>query len=123
MLPHPPPPTRSDTLFPSTTLFRPELTSGATIMLITPSARTVGVKARLTPNGFHSMVSAWLLPPPPPPLPDWTTGTGNSPPARKLAVSPDRSEEHTSELQSLMRISSAVFGLTKTKNQITTTAY
>ena len=31
-----------------------ELTSGATIMLITPSASTVGVKARLTPNGFNS---------------------------------------------------------------------
>src|SRR3546814_10154122 len=29
---------------------------------------------------------------------------------------PKRSEEHTSELQSLMRISSAVFGLTKKKS-------
>ncbi len=35
-----------------------ELTSGATTMLITPSASTVGVKARLTPNGFHSTVIA-----------------------------------------------------------------
>src|SRR3546814_1742989 len=31
-------------------------------------------------------------------------------------ISPARSEEHTSELQSLMRISYAVFCLTKTKN-------
>src|SRR3546814_10615805 len=33
----------------------------------------------------------------------------------RLASSPDRSEEHTSELQSLMRISSAVFCLKKKK--------
>src|SRR5216117_2081904 len=69
-----------------------ELTSGATTMLMTPSARTVGVNDRLTPNGFHSTVyaAAFPLPPPPPPPPTfWTTGTGNSPPARKLAVSPD----------------------------------
>ena len=37
-----------------------ELTSGATTMLMTPSASTVGVKARLTPNGFHSTVIALL---------------------------------------------------------------
>src|SRR3546814_2717916 len=34
----------------------------------------------------------------------------------KLLDHPDRSEEHTSELQSLMRISYAVFCLTKKKN-------
>ncbi len=36
------------------------LTSGSTTRLITPSARTVGVNARLTPNGFHSTVIALL---------------------------------------------------------------
>src|SRR3546814_7343121 len=36
-------------------------------------------------------------------------------------TSPSRSEEHTSELQSLMRISYAVFCLKKKKNTITTT--
>src|SRR3546814_2356055 len=36
----------------------------------------------------------------------------------RLAV--DRSEEHTSELQSLMRISYAVFCLTKQKEQLST---
>src|SRR3546814_8111456 len=35
--------------------------------------------------------------------------------ARVLEYSPDRSEEHTSELQSLMRISYAVFCLKKKK--------
>src|SRR3546814_6673201 len=37
------------------------------------------------------------------------------------AVADDRSEEHTSELQSLMRISYAVFCLKKTKNYHETT--
>src|SRR3546814_8886203 len=36
---------------------------------------------------------------------------------RKLNQAPDRSEEHTSELQSLMRISYAVFCLKKKKTQ------
>src|SRR3546814_5941676 len=35
----------------------------------------------------------------------------------KINVDENRSEEHTSELQSLMRISYAVFGLKKKKNQ------
>src|SRR3546814_5441018 len=39
-------------------------------------------------------------------------------PREQLFVEPDRSEEHTSELQSLMRISYAVFCL-KNKNVIT----
>src|SRR3546814_3587354 len=36
---------------------------------------------------------------------------------RFAAIAPTRSEEHTSELQSLMRISYAVFCLKKKKNQ------
>src|SRR5690349_23779131 len=64
-----------------------ELTSGSTTRLITPSARTVGVNARLTPNGLNSTVIAEL--PPFDPL-ACETGIGNSPPARKLAVSPDK---------------------------------
>src|SRR3546814_2349679 len=39
------------------------------------------------------------------------------------AFSPDRSEEHTSELQSLMRISYAVFCLKKTKKRQHTMKY
>ncbi len=64
-----------------------ELTSGATSMLMTPSASTVGVNARLTPNGLNWTEMAIPLSPPPLPC---ATGIGNSPPARKLAVSPDR---------------------------------
>src|SRR3546814_10193605 len=43
------------------------------------------------------------------------TGTGSPPPA--YSSPPGRSEEHTSELQSLMRISYAVFCLKKTKTR------
>ena len=56
------------------------LTSGSIFRLITPSPRTVGVKARPTPNFLNSTVV----------LPSVEEiGMGNSPPARKLAVSPD----------------------------------
>src|SRR3546814_8679210 len=44
---------------------------------------------------------------------------GNPSRHRKIAQSQIRSEEHTSELQSLMRISYAVFCLKKTKTQLT----
>src|SRR3546814_10536659 len=50
---------------------------------------------------------------------------GSGPPtigdvARRLMLKPHRSEEHTSELQSLMRISYAVFCLKKKKDNDTT---
>src|SRR3546814_7861836 len=83
-------------------------TSGRTRIEMRPSLSTVGVKARPTPYCLYSMVVVPRL--------CWI-GIGNSPPARKLAVSPERavrrSEEHTSELQSLMRNSYAVFCLKK----------
>ena len=56
------------------------LTSGSIFMLIRPPPSTVGVKARPTPYFLNSM-AIWPSAP--------GTGTGNSPPARKLAVSPD----------------------------------
>src|SRR3546814_2503050 len=48
-----------------------------------------------------------------PPCPASTVKAG----APSLAGAPSRSEEHTSELQSLMRISYAVFCLKKKKNK------
>src|SRR3546814_17222148 len=80
----PPRSTRTDTLFPYTTLFR---------------SRIIGPQ-------LH-MKSTYALP-----------STSHT-----LAPSPrakNRSEEHTSELQSLMRISYAVFCLKKKKLQIPT---
>src|SRR3546814_4862086 len=97
----PPVSTRTDTPFPYTTPFRsvfddPNLVSTAGLvpaMLLAESA------------GLHDLLDAKL--------------TVNSPNATVKATSviagmltgADRSEEHTSELQSLMRISYAVFGL------------
>src|SRR3546814_4148370 len=81
MIRRPPRSTRTDTLFPYTTLFR--------------SARRAhragdgNQRRRRGKRGGHY------------------AGTGRS----------DRSEEHTSELQSLMRISYAVFCLKKKKNK------
>src|SRR3546814_1990011 len=82
MIRRPPRSTRTDTLFPYTTLFR----SG-------PAAPPVLV--RLGADSF-----------------DVPRGAG----ARPVALW--RSEEHTSELQSLMRISYAVFCLKKKKKHI-----
>src|SRR3546814_4844752 len=91
MIRRPPRSTRTDTLFPYTTLFRSILPLEATEFRLEQGAQ------RMQP--------------------------------RKLAAGlllPRRSEEHTSELQSLMRISSAVFCLkkkTKTQTKIRNNKY
>src|SRR3546814_1945620 len=105
MIRRPPRSTRTDTLFPYTTLFR----SGVTfyfrrLMSIT---NNLGYQIKLAyasdvvngpfPSAWHRLTSA--------------TAINN-------AV--DRSEEHTSELQSLMRISYAVFCLKKKSYQYIT---
>src|SRR3546814_4215110 len=94
MIRRPPRSTRTDTLFPYTTLFR---SSEQPTDRADPRGRhTIGV-------GFRDAAPI-----------DQTTGIG----ARSLhSPSPSgaRSEEHTSELQSLMRISYAVFCLKKKK--------
>src|SRR3546814_7980458 len=90
MIRRPPRSTRTDTRFPYTTLFRSKL-FGAIFAyeLLLPLSRLQGLEG--TDTAFFGM-------PMPPAL---------------------RSEEHTSELQSLMRISYAVFCL-KTNNQTVT---
>src|SRR3546814_8129513 len=87
MIRRPPISTRTDTLFPYTTLFRSR-----------HECRFVDVGRRSASVGFRSAVVS-------------TTARDHS-----------RSEEHTSELQSLMRISYAVFCLKKKNDntQITT---
>src|SRR3546814_2792880 len=91
MIRRPPRSTRTDTLFPYTTLFR----SLCTPLFVEHLAQSLaGVRAQ------------------------WQAGERGHPLLH-------RSEEHTSELQSLMRISYAVFCLKKKKNRylqyITTT--
>src|SRR3546814_3589797 len=101
MIRRPPRSTRTDTLFPYTTLFRSQLGSSW--------------------GGFESLaVPAW-----PAPIRDFPNGeadgalirihAGLEAPQDLIADLAARSEEHTSELQSLMRISYAVFCLKKKK--------
>src|SRR3546814_6019136 len=101
MIRRPPRATRTDTLFPYTTLFR---------------------SSRRPPR--RSTLPGGRLPPP-----DRWAGAGGVPPVNRRAVLAqthaeplerqvvERSEEHTSELQSLMRISYAVFCLQKKKHE------
>src|SRR3546814_2196744 len=78
MIRRPPRSTRTDTLFPYTTLFRSDLPAHRR-----PTIRQMGRRSEPADHPFKAMP------------PD------------------ERSEEHTSELQSLMRISYAVFCLKK----------
>src|SRR3546814_6087436 len=109
MIRRPPRPTRTDTLFPYTTLCRSRLT------LSHPLARAEGsADALLEPLGLEAKLS--LDAPSLAPL----SAFAGMPVAGAAQVNVDatRSEEHTSELQSLMRISYAVFCLKK-KTQTT----
>src|SRR3546814_9318864 len=93
MIRRPPRSTRTDTLFPYTTLFRSD-----------PDRR----RRRMVERQGHLR-----------PAGEARAGHG-FPDLRHLAAH-DRSEEHTSELQSLMRISYAVFCLKKKKHHINNT--
>src|SRR3546814_5257216 len=118
MIRRPPRSTRTDTLFPYTTLFRsraPELANGV------PERAFAAQLTRLEPS---------------PKVPEWEriatemrlvaeAAAHSDTPVAAVAADIDaradaiRSEEHTSELQSLMRISYAVFCLKKKKNNKT----
>src|SRR3546814_2732833 len=87
MIRRPPRSTRTDTLFPYTTLFRSPGSTGRPASAIRGSSRF--------PAGSAGPDLRW---------------------PRRGSAGADRSEEHTSEPQSLMRISYAVFCLKKKKN-------
>src|SRR3546814_11427071 len=95
MIRRPPRSTRTDTLFPYTTLFR---SRGLEI------ANTYDMKPLYHPDWY----------------PLWEAADASGLPIHLHTIGGkrpnDRSEEHTSELQSLMRISYAVFCLKKKKN-------
>src|SRR3546814_2905288 len=84
MIRRPPRSTRTDTLFPYTTLFRSACSSSGTGCSAASSSNATTSRCAMASS------SNWA-----------------------------RSEEHTSELQSLMRISYAVFCLKKKNNKIT----
>src|SRR3546814_1608224 len=97
MIRRPPRSTRTDTLFPYTTLFRsqPPLYDSAPM-----------IRSSYPP---HARCTASTCPS----TEDEVTRYADD------GIDGPRSEEHTSELQSLMRISYAVFCLKKKKNQST----
>src|SRR3546814_5616955 len=95
MIRRPPRTTRTDTLFPYTTLFRSQGQAAALAASLAAASQPLGV---ITMNAvlkteIHAIETAAPL---------------------EVADPTKRSEEHTSELQSLMRISYAVFCLKKT---------
>src|SRR3546814_971517 len=96
MIRRPPRSTRTDTLFPYTTLFRSTLVARAR-----NGNRTNAPRPKVKPIGALEQKRS--------------SGEGSSAEALNPSAGISRSEEHTSELQSLMRISYAVFCLKKNK--------
>src|SRR3546814_5185317 len=89
MIRRPPRSTRTDTLFPYTTLFRSIFVPNAALFAV------LGTQYRFIPGSRYGFTSTTFVP----------------------SAFASRSEEHTSELQSLMRISYAVFCLKKQNNK------
>src|SRR3546814_9115092 len=121
MIRRPPSSTRTDTLFPYTTLFlSPAQRTARQGDRAVPAHRGAG-QGHLRDPGCTgaSFPSAWRGRPRDPPAPGAVAAPGPERPAEGAGAA-GRSEEHTSELQSLMRISYAVFCLKK-KNTITST--
>src|SRR3546814_11425800 len=98
MIRRPPRSTRTDTLFPYTTLFRSRLR----LLLLALFALALGIAGPVQAKVVVSFYSHDF---------------GERFPHSFVTLKGHRSEEHTSELQSLMRISYAVFCLKK-KNKI-----
>src|SRR3546814_16498537 len=90
MIRRPPRSTRTDTLCPYTTLFRSPL-EGQGVLVVGPNRLFLGYIEQVLPSLGEAGVELAVL-------------------------AEERSEEHTSELQSLMRISYAVFCLKKKKS-------
>src|SRR3546814_9972720 len=103
MIRRPPRSTRTDTLFPDTTLVR----SVELAAHVDQSRRSNRPLLDEVGHGFSGSVI------------DHCVMTASDQPSRDIAPHA-RSEEHTSELQSLMRISYAVFCLKKKTNTRTT---
>src|SRR3546814_4664563 len=123
MIRRPPRSTRTDTLFPYTTLFRSGGLRAPSKTVLPADAcgsgrratgvrgdRLAGRQAEAMPEGGTRQTLC------PPTEESWQECGGDLETKMKEAV---RSEEHTSELQSLMRISYAVFCLKKKTPNIT----
>src|SRR3546814_2761857 len=109
MIRRPPRSTRTDTLFPYTTLFRSQIGSAAVNDIkrriqLGQSIRGVGLCFKADTRRSHC-----------------TGSSASSGFISQVQRGRLRSEEHTSELQSLMRISYAVFCLKKNKSNTNNT--
>src|SRR3546814_3700335 len=98
MIRRPPRSTRTDTLFPYTTLFRSNVSDRFVLADWLASLSVAKQLKHLDMRGRRDLLDLFTMISP-------------------LPNHPCRSEEHTSELQSLMRISYAVFCLKKKKKQ------
>src|SRR3546814_4683811 len=109
MIPRPPRSTRTDTLFPYTTLFRSIISQDTSVGIYV--ADVVQQRPHGTNQTLYDLESIQVLKGP--------QGTlfGRSTTGGAVLITPNKSEEHTSELQSLMRISYAVFCLKKKNNK------
>src|SRR3546814_10439485 len=105
MIRRPPRSTRTDTLFPYTTLFRSPLAFWGTALAVVVAVVGGWLAATRAPSPARSSDDGleWAK------RSQWRTLRVHRP--------GQRSEEHTSELQSLMRISYAVFCLKKKNKQ------
>src|SRR3546814_5136890 len=116
MIRRPPRSTRTDTLVPYTTLFRscdlhptPSSYPPTRVELDTQNGTTSAWRKRAEPTSHRA--------------PPWMhRSASTSSVGRLIPTTAKRSEEHTSELQSLMRISYAVFCLKK-KNILQSNTY
>src|SRR3546814_3035975 len=93
----PPRSTRTDTLFPYTTLFRSAVSGAQSVVAVAGTAVLLQLRRNARDPPLRRQPAVLC------------------PPADGTRRASGRSEEHTSELQSLMRISYAVFCLKKKK--------
>src|SRR3546814_1403885 len=117
MIRRPPRSTRTDTLFPYTTRFR------STLSLVGDAARrarpAVGQTGKGRARGMNEQALSFMQAR----RMELTGWRGHLTALGVVALVIVRSEEHTSELQSLMRISYAVFCLKKKQKNIVYTKY
>src|SRR3546814_6078156 len=111
MIRRPPRSTRTDTLFPYTSLFRSGREAGGAAFALPPPAYCRAVLGRTTVLHLAVLMAAK------------GAAQGSGLWINGETLTQRRSEEHTSELQSLMRISYAVFCLKKKNTRHTKTSY
>src|SRR3546814_19045329 len=104
MIRRPPRSTRTDTLFPYTTLFRSSLSRSTADPAFAFFFRGVATRATFASSSSRRAGLATVAP-------------RDQRAEAQVQAAEARSEEHTSELQSLMRISYAVFCLKKKTNK------